>query len=187
MTRCVFELVVTLVLCLTSCTRCSFLQVLLLRAWSVTPCLATVCLVIRSTPRLEWSQTEKVDIFNVFFFCILISAYKFAILVSTYLYTPTMIVKSLRTLFSSPTYCLCFRPSPPPPPSQYNVATIFQHCVGVVGMYGKSGISQIKGGNVAEWLARQTRNLEVPSSSPALDTNWICSSVFPSSTPRPRL
>ena len=34
-------------------------------------------------------------------------------------------------------------------------------------------------GSVAEWLKRRTCNSEVPSSSPALTANWICSRYSP--------
>ena len=36
-------------------------------------------------------------------------------------------------------------------------------------------VVKFNGGSVAEWSARQTRNLAVPGSSPALATCWICS------------
>ena len=44
-----------------------------------------------------------------------------------------------------------------------------------------------RGGSVAEWSACRTHNPAVPGSSPALTTTWICFSVAPSSTTRPRL
>ena len=37
------------------------------------------------------------------------------------------------------------------------------------------------------WSAPRTRDSEVPSTSPALDTGWICFSVVPSSNPQPHL
>ena len=40
---------------------------------------------------------------------------------------------------------------------------------------------------MAEWSACQTRNPEVPGSSPTLTTTWICFLVASSSKPRPRL